>query len=59
MDKTLEVNPSFHVKQSTTGKFQFLFFQEFFASIERTSILGRGLSTGVKFYEVSEFHDIS
>ena len=47
MDKAFETGSSFHVKQVTTGKFQFLFFQEFFASIGKTSILGGGLSTGV------------
>ena len=59
MDKAFETNSSFHVKQGTTGNFQVLFSQEFFASIEKTSILGRRLSTRVKFYEVYRFSDIS
>ena len=59
MDKTFETNSSFHVKEGTTGKFQFLFFQEFFAGIEKTSILGGRLSTRVKFCEVYRFPDVS
>ena len=48
MDKAFETNSSFHVKQDTTGKFQFPFFQEFFASIGKSSILGGGLSARVQ-----------
>ena len=48
MDKAFETNSSFHVKQDTTEKFQFPFFQEFFASIDKNSILGGGFGARVQ-----------
>ena len=42
--KMFEANPSFHVKQRTTGKVQFL-FQQFFAGIDKIFILGVRLGT--------------
>ena len=36
MDKTLETDSSFHAKQGTTGKLQFLFFKSFLLVLKKT-----------------------
>ena len=55
MDNIFETNSSFPVKQGTTEKIQFLFFQEFLASIQNNFILEGMLSNRLQFYEVLRF----
>ena len=43
--KIFETNSSFHGKQRTTGKVQFLFFSSFYAIIDKIFILGGKLGT--------------
>ena len=50
--KVLETNSSFHVKERTTGKVQFLFFRKFLLLLTKFSFWGedRGLgNNSVKF----------
>ena len=50
--KLFETNPSFHVKQRTTGKVQFLFFSSFLLMLTKFSIWEEGWALGynaVKF----------
>ena len=49
IDKILETNSSFHVKECTMGKISV--FQEFFTSIKKIFISAGGLGTRLLFYK--------
>ena len=51
-DKIFEKNSSFHVTWHTTGKVQFLFFEDSFGSIDKISFLAGRLGTRLYFHEV-------
>ena len=53
--KIFETNSSFHVKQWTMGKVQFLFFRSFFASTDTVFNFWRGLNTRQYLCEVLRF----
>ena len=50
--KICETNCSFHVKERTRGKFEFLFFKIYLLVLTKISFLARRLGTRVSFDEV-------
>ena len=57
--KIFETNSSFHVKQRTTGKVQFLFFKSFLLVLTKLSFSQGGWGLGYDSMKFIQFPDIS
>ena len=57
--RIFETNSSFHVKQGTTGKVQFLFFSSSLLVLTKFSIWEEDWALGFNSMELCDFPDIS
>ena len=57
--RTFEINASFHLKQRTTGKVQFLFFGSFLLVLTKFSFWEEDWALGYNSMKIWDFPDIS
>ena len=57
--RIFKTNSSFHVKQGTTGKVQFLFFSSFLIVLTKFSFWEEDWALGYNSMELCDFPDIS